>query len=303
MMLFHEIYGNYYRIMEMLIKESLDGELSQSRMTEIILQEGFGETMLNLPELTGSGNWNLLSGDFETPLNHQMRQPLTILQKRWLKALLADPRIRLFQPDDRGLEDVKPLYPAGAIDCIDRYADGDPFEDADYIARFRLLRKAIAEHRWVRIRFSTRYDVPKCWKCVALSLEYSPKDDKFRLVTAMGPKKAHINLARVHSVELLEPAPEVMLDYRPKLELVAELYDQRNAMERAMLHFSQFEKETIRVDENQYELHLYYEEEDETELLIRILQFGPFIKVLEPSSMVSIIKERLQMQKNIQKMP
>lgn len=303
MMLFNEVYGNYYRIMEILLKEALDGNLSQRRMTEIILEEGFGETIVSLPELMGSGNWNLMNTAYETPVNHEPARPLTSLEKRWLKTLMADPRIRLFQPSAHGLEDIEPLYPPEAIACIDRYTDGDPFTDEAYIHRFHLIRKAIAEKRWIRIRFSTRHNIPKCWKCVPLSLEYSPKDDKFRLVTAMGPKKGHINLGRVTSVELLEPAPEIYLNNPPKLELIAELYNQRNAMERAMLHFSQFEKETIRISDDQYELHLCYEQEDETELLIRILQFGPFIKVLSPSSMVSLIKERIQMQKNLQKMP
>ena len=41
---------------------------------------------------------------------------------------------------------------------------------------------------------------------------------------------------------------------------------------------------------------LYYDKEDEAELLIRVLQFGPFIKVHQPQAMVDLIKERLRLQ-------
>ena len=75
-----------------------------------------------------------------------------------------------------------------------------------------------------------------------------------------------------------------------------ELHDSRNALERAMLHFSDLEKETERIDERRYRITLHYLQGDETELLIRILSFGPVLKVIEPESMVSQIRERLARQ-------
>ena len=37
---------------------------------------------------------------------------------------------------------------------------------------------------------------------------------------------------------------------------------------------------------------------DETEIVIRVLSFGPYVKVLEPESFVNLIKERLISQKS-----
>ena len=54
-----------------------------------------------------------------------------------------------------------------------------------------------------------------------------------------------------------------------------DLYDTRNALERAMLHFSDLEKETERIDDKHYRVTLKYRQGDETEILIRILSFGP----------------------------
>jgi predicted DNA-binding transcriptional regulator YafY len=75
-----------------------------------------------------------------------------------------------------------------------------------------------------------------------------------------------------------------------------ELTEQRNAVERAMLHFSHLEKETVRLDGEKYQITLGYDREDETELLIRVLSFGPMLKVISPDSFIEKLKERLQKQ-------
>ena len=76
------------------------------------------------------------------------------------------------------------------------------------------------------------------------------------------------------------------------------IYDGRNTLERAMLHFAHFEKEAERQDDGNYLLYLKYYEYDETEILIRVLSFGPYIKVIEPDSFIKLIKERLIKQRN-----
>ena len=109
-----------------------------------------------------------------------------------------------------------------------------------------------------------------------------------------------LNLSRMDSVEILEPAvfPEE-LPTQKKTVLILELYDRRNALERAMLHFSHLEKETTQLDADRYRIVLRYEPRDERELLIRILSFGPMVKVLEPESLVTQLRERIQKQKNL----
>ena len=78
--------------------------------------------------------------------------------------------------------------------------------------------------------------------------------------------------------------------------MVCYITDERNALERAMLHFAHFEKEAERMDDKTYKVTLQFYTSDETELLIRILSFGPLIRVTEPESMVESIKERLKKQ-------
>lgn len=65
-----------------------------------------------------------------------------------------------------------------------------------------------------------------------------------------------------------------------------------------MLHFVHFDKEVEKLGDNKYRVKINYQKADETELVIRVLSFGPMIKVIEPRDFVNLIKERLSMQKS-----
>lgn len=83
-----------------------------------------------------------------------------------------------------------------------------------------------------------------------------------------------------------------------KLEVRFEVTNERNCLERALIHFSSFEKETVRLERKKFLVTLRYNENDESEILIRLLQFGQFVKVVAPEYMVNLIKERIFNQKS-----
>lgn len=301
-MLFSEVYGTYYNVLAKLIEKAQSSELTQSVLHEIVQTHGFEESVLTIPEALRSESWPLITKDGRTPLKTKPTMPLTTLQKRWLKALLSDPRIQLFDPPTVGLEDVEPLYPANAFVYYDRYHDGDPFEDPDYIKHFRCILSAIRHKRWLRINFTGHRGDFHSWKCIPYKLEYSPKDDKFRLISANSRDTLSINLARITRVTMLQPYTEE--EYQPrtmkKRILQLELKDERNALERAMLHFSHLNKETQRLGDDLYRITLFYEREDETELLIRVLSFGPVLKAVYPEDFVKKLVERLNRQMQLE---
>ena len=80
-------------------------------------------------------------------------------------------------------------------------------------------------------------------------------------------------------------------------ELTLLIVDERKALERAMLHFAHLEKQAEREGDNTYILRLKYYASDETELVIRVLSFGPCIKVLAPQNFIELVKRRLLAQK------
>ena len=300
-MLFSEVYGTYYNVLAKLLEQAVDGTLTRESMDTIIREKGFEESILTIPEALESQTWPLIKEDFTTPLEHKPTMPLTTLQKQWLKALLSDPRIRLFDPPMDGLDDVEPLYPPDTFVYYDRYNDGDPFTDPGYIKRFRCILSAIRHKRWLRIQFTGHNGKPHYWRCIPYKLEYSSKDDKFRLISANKRDTLSINLARIQQCFMLEPYTEE--EYQPRTMkqriLVLELKDERNALERAMLHFSHLNKETERIGEDLYKITLFYEREDETELLIRVLSFGPVLKVVFPDDFIKKLCDRLEKQKNL----
>ena len=114
-----------------------------------------------------------------------------------------------------------------------------------------------------------------------------------------GCKYRQLNLGRIINCQLYtgtgrwKEKPEAM----QIRELTLQINDERNALERVMLHFAHFEKQAERVDDNKYLLHLKYYATDETEIVIRVLSFGPCVKVISPDSFVGLIKERLEEQK------
>lgn len=297
-MIFSEIYGSYFKAVSAILAKAVDGTLTEQEITRTVLENAFGESLVTIPAKLSDGSWPLLTDDFGTPLRHAPHAPLTTLEKQWLKALLLDPRIRLFDPSEEGLEDVEPLFTPDQFVYFDRYADGDPYDDPRYIEHFRLIIRAMHEKRKLRVRFHGHRGTRQSYICIPYKLEYSSKDDKFRLITGFRNKPLTVNLSRIDSVHILEPwdESEYLQPREREKTLVMELYDSRNALERAMLHFSDLEKETERIDEKHYRITLNYKQGDETEILIRILSFGPVLKVIEPETMVKQIRERLERQ-------
>lgn len=307
-MLFSEIYSCYYNAVAAILGMATEKKLTGKTLRDAVTEQAFEESVLFIPDALKSERWPLLTKELETPLHQKPTMPMTILQKQWLKALLLDPRISLFSPNLTGLENIEPLYGPEMLVSFDRYEDGDSFQDRRYIENFQLILRALRENRNLDIHYRNAHGRERHFYCMPIRLEYSVRDDKFRLYYAPDPdialRTGHLaeqrtaNLSRILNVELKEvqeEKPEVYASWDE--ELVLELTDERGAMQRAMMAFSDFEKDTIRTDEMHYCIHLWYKREDETDLLIRILSFGPMVKVKEPKELADQIWARLRKQK------
>ena len=108
-----------------------------------------------------------------------------------------------------------------------------------------------------------------------------------------------LNLARLTRCELARANAVIPKKIkRHDIETVVLLItDERNALERVLLHFAHFEKRVERVDELRYRLSLQYDRADEAELVMRVLSFGSLIKAEAPEHFVSQIRARLLRQK------
>ena len=142
-MIFSEIYGTYFKAVSAILSKAVDGVLTERELTRTVLENAFGESLVTIPAKLTDGSWPLITKDYGTPLLHKPQIPLTTLEKQWLKALLLDPRVRLFDPSEEGLEDVEPLFTPDQFVYFDRYADGDDYNDPQYIEHFRMIIRAM----------------------------------------------------------------------------------------------------------------------------------------------------------------
>lgn len=300
-MLFHEIYGCYYRAVAQMLNLAIEGGLTEKKMYEIVAETAFEESSLIMIPALKKQEWQLLDENLHTPLKHTPDMPLTILEKRWLKTILLDKRVKLFLepvPENTELADTEPLFFPEDIVYFDRYADGDDYDDPAYIANFRLIRQAIAERRKLKVTFLNSREQKRCEILEPVQLEYSDKEDKFRVLCADRQSIKTVNLGRIVQCELLKDTfPEnVRLKEREKKVLKFILTDERNALERAMMKFSHYKKEVERREAENYLVTLEYDVDDETDVLIQILSFGSYIEVTAPDEMREELRKRMERQ-------
>lgn len=298
-MLFHEIYGSYYNAIAKLLSSAQNGELNDIKMKEIVDNFAFGESFMEIIPAIKNEKWRLIKSDFTTPLKHTPTLPLTTLQKRWLKAISLDKRIKLFNVNFDFLNGVEPLFTPEDFYVFDKYSDSDPFEDSKYILVFRTILEAIKSHKKICAEYLNINGNRSRITGIPQEIEYSEKDDKFR-VNIRGRFLTTLNISRIKSCEIIGNGflTEKSHATHSQEYFIAELKDQRNAMERFLLHFAHFKKEAEQLDNKSYRIKIYYDKSDKTELVIRVLSFGPFVKVTEPIEFVNLIKERLIMQKS-----
>lgn len=252
--------------------------------------------------------------------------PLSIIEKMWLKSIYLNPRIELFIEDDfpkPKLRDVEPLFGWSDFVLFDQYTDGDPFKDKHYRNIFQKVLKAVHKKSRLEIQFRKpdntvsfssdgTYEIESKAGIGKLyidtkHLEYSERDNKFRLI-GNNPRfgRNMVNIASIVECREVEKRKipntkfhNAQSDNAFQSEVIFELSDSNNVLERFLLNFSHYEKRQEYMKESgKYRIIITYDKADETDLLIRTLSFGPYVEVLEPSDFVELIRKRLRKQRD-----
>lgn len=301
-MIFSEIYGAYYLCVAKILEKAVSGSISEQEIRKLAEKYTFSESLLTIEPALRTQKWTLLRKDGSTPIQHIPTVPPSTLEKMWLKAILLDKRIQLFDVTVSGLDDVEPLFTEEDYTIFDSYGDGDPYTDSSYIKNFHTVLSAVKSHQPLRIGTKNKRGLLSEVSVIPEYLEYSEKDDKFRLITSGTKNHTTVNIGRIVYCEPLNGNIPKRNHKNNKSNtyrctVTFELTDERNALERVMLHFSHFEKEAVKIDDLHYLVTVTYDSCDETELLIRILSFGSKLKVTSPESFIKLIKNRLLLQK------
>lgn len=319
MELFSEVYGCYYEVVAQILRAA---PIGRRELDALVAERGYGESTLQLiPKLLEDAAWPLLEereGWYHSTLCQPPALPVTALERAWLKALLCDPRLSLFLSDQQldhlrgALANVEPLYRQTDFFYFDRYLDGDDYGDPGYRRRFQAILSALGEGRALHMVYGPPRGKVQTGCHRPLRLEYSAKDDKFRLYTAKlwhGRFQGYynLNLARVLDVRPCDERYDGPLDLdawrrrrRCAEPVLLRVTKERNGIERFLVEFSSFEKQS-EYDEatGTCTVKLWYQRDDETEVLIRLLGFGPVIQVLGPEPFVAQIRERVLRQEDL----
>lgn len=299
-MIFNEIYSAYYNAVAKIITSIIGGQADEENIRKIICENAFGESMLAVWPALKNEKWQLVKENLTTPLRHIPTLPLTTIEKQWLKAISLDPRIKLFDIDFQGLEDIQPLFTSEDYYIYDKYNDGDPFYDEEYIKRFRTILSALKDHQPLQIQMKNRKGNLVSAKVMPQWLEYSEKDDKFRLISSGCRYAGMVNLGRITACKRChaEGYKPHAVSMQANKALTLCVYNERNALERVLLHFAHFEKRVERVDEKKYLVYIKYQKTDEIEMVIRTLSFGPLVEAVAPNEFKNLIIARLKSQKS-----
>ena len=109
-MIFSELYSAYYNTVARIITAAFDKNTTEKDLDRIVSENAFSESVLTIMPSLKSGKWKLLDSSLKPLLRHEPTMPLTLLQKRWLKAVSLDKRVRLFDVQFPDLYDVEPLF-------------------------------------------------------------------------------------------------------------------------------------------------------------------------------------------------
>lgn len=297
-MIFSEIYSAYYNAVALLIGKALNGELNANNINEWIDETAFSESFLYITDAIKNEDWYIINKEYKTPIKHIPEMPLSDLQLSFLKSIILDKRFKLFSDVPQGLENIEPLYTEDQFYIFDQYKDGDDYNSDIYRSHFKTILSALKEKRRLHIEFIGGKGGCHRGDYIPRKLEFSSKDDRFRVICKGEYDIVTVNLARITQCILLDEFDEKKLKpfCRGKAQVVVEIDDRRNALERMMTTFANYKKETMKINEHTYVLKLSYNKEDEMELLIRILSFGPLVKVLSPQSFLDQIRERIHNQ-------
>lgn len=328
--LFDKLYCCYYQAVRQILEESACSPVSKKRMEEICEAAAFKESALSiLPQLTDrDGTWSCLlhkteDGLFSSALGDKtLKAPLSHLQKAWLSSICQDPRFLLFfTEEERDLikADIPALYQEEDFYYYDRFQNGDPYSSAMYREHFRTILAGLSEKRLLKLSYKGKNQLLTDLKVLPVRLQYSSKDDKFRLL-CMRPRNGRnslpytLNVGKILSCRLAgapqpvkendsasepssEPPSLSVFSQKAAEPAVIEIDGRRNSLERCMLKFADYEKHTVYDEEKGvYICSVYYDIQDETEFLIDLLSFGPVIRVLGPERLVKQIRKRVTRQ-------
>lgn len=261
--------------------------------------------------------------------------PLTKIEVRWLMTVMDDSLATIFlSPRQikaiKGALEMAPFkvkkLPFNAINYFDRYKREQYFrkdtnsESSDdqinkkELSCLRTLYHAIGFGNKVKVVFKN-WAGKKCYvTCAPVWIEYSRRDDVFRFSYIHRSMEAirTINVPRIISVTELQEKNYDLKSHREQFEKIlkatmteikVEFYQgTRNLPDRILTEFSLWKKKCVYdVASRRFTMTLHYSTLDEKEIMIRLLSYGPYIRIVadDDNYVLTELKRRIVKQRDI----
>ena len=234
--------------------------------------------------------------------------PLSTYEIRWLKTILDDEKMLCFleksteiEPLKHWLEDnaqdLKPI-PIEHIKHFDRFHCPDEKAEKEQTV-ISVLLASIQNSNSVSIRYRANNNTFFKGEYYPILIEFSKRNNYFQCVccTPLYDDIITMNVAQIETITIngtqfkAWKANQALQTYRGQQMRTVEIefYDIRNAVDRILTEFAPWKKE-CRYDRKTdlYTLKLYYQQQDEKEILIRLMGYGPYIRIKEHDHSIAI---------------
>ncbi len=308
--LFHETQSEVFLA---LVRTINDLSLGQSLTQDDILQRFPRIDWSNVDRLEELIN-SIFTFDKDGYARTFISSPITYItpteQLRWLKSLLLDPecdfilsnelRIKLLQE----LTDVQPLIERNIINIIREQGDNTFHQDTS--DRLRIIWQALRSQKQLSYTYITVSG--KEFKDIAAPcrLEYDCAQHRIRLILWHTRENRAIKLninrfkeLQIAAEEYTSAIEKSFTDFLAEntTQLVLELRQKNNAVDRCFALFGSYHKQAIYDEENNiYRLVIHYYRFDEAEILDYILSLGAAVTVVSPQDIRSKVIQRLKSQ-------
>lgn len=225
--------------------------------------------------------------------------PLSVMELRWLKTILCDEsnRIKLFLSEEE-IAVIKNL--------LNRYAteiSAIPMEKIKYFDRFHFpktrseneasvlatLLEGIYDQKTVQIKYRTMKRRVMIGEFRPIVLEFSKRNNRFQgfLQDCKSDRIYTLNVDRIESATETDAsfdysaAEQAFAAFRENNTTMVEIefFDSRNIADRILTEFSPWKKRcSFDTETGLYKLTVFYQKQDEIDLVIRLLGYGATIR-------------------------
>ena len=248
--------------------------------------------------------------------------PLSELEIRWLKTIISDEKIRYFFSKDElhAIEsclkqmaaDAKP-FPMDVVNYYDRYKylNKKQWNESDVLVP---VLDAIRKDHKINIKYVSDKHEEESGDYKPIIVEYSKRDNRFKGYFLSCRKKGGLKIYNLNQCISVEDTGKKFNPNKPNsyyeefrkknmAEVRIQFDDKQNLADRVLTEFSPWEKRCIFDPETGvYELTIFYQKRDGKELALRLLEFGPNIKMCDPEHKLSgIVRKKLRAQKELMK--